>query len=370
MSDEFIPVANPGLQYVKYAKEINDAILRTLTSGNYILGEEVSNFEREYAEFNDMNFCIGVASGTDALSLALMALGISAGDEVITVSHSAVATVAAIERIGAVPVFADIEPVSRCIDPEQIAPLITEKTKAIVPVHIYGQPANMGEITKISQRYNLKIVEDCAQAHGAEIGGKRVGVFGDVSAFSFYPTKNLGAIGDGGAVLTNSHQVAEAVRFLREYGWKERYISYFSGVNSRLDEIQAAILRVKLPNLAKDNGRRRKIAEYYISGINRGRIYPPSAIEGTLHAMHLFVVETENRGNLQKYLKDSGIGTALHYPYAIHQQPAYSGRIRGFRNLQCTELLYKRVLTLPVYPELTDSQVERIYTAINKWSDK
>lgn len=367
MSDNFIPVANPGLQYVKYQREINEAVQRVFSKGNYILGEEVRNFEMEFAEFLGAGFCIGVASGTDALSLALKAVGVSAGDEVITVSHTAVATVAAIERIGAIPVFSDIEPLTRCIDPRKFATLITDKTKAVVPVHIYGQPAGMNEIISISQRYNLKIVEDCAQAHGASINGKMVGTSGDAAAFSFYPTKNLGAIGDGGAVVTNSPAIADKLKFLREYGWKERYISHLRGVNSRLDEVQAAILRIKLPYLSKDNDRRRKIAEYYISGINREMIQPPSFIKGTLHAMHLFVVESEDRSALQKYLNDSGIGTALHYPLAIHQQPAYAGNIRGCQDLLFTNELYKRILTLPVFPELTDSQVERIYNALKKW---
>lgn len=368
MSIDFIPVANPKAQFAAYEKEIIDGIKRVLSSGRYILGEEVRNFEREFAEFLGAQFCIGVASGTDALALALKAVGVSPGNEVITVSHSAVATVAAVEIMGAVPVFADIDVKTRCIDPEKIADLISNYTRAIVPVHIYGQPAPMKEICLIAKKYNLKIVEDCAQAHGAEIDGKKVGTFGDVSAFSFYPTKNLGAIGDGGAVVTNSPETADSVRWLREYGWKERYISETPGVNSRLDEIQAAILRAKLPFLLKDNERRRKIAEFYKQSIDGEKIAPPADIKGTLHAMHLFVVECQNRDSLQNFLRENEIGTAIHYPLAIHQQPAYIGRIKGCNKLLYTENLYKRILSLPMYPELNDTQIEKISSAFRKWS--
>jgi dTDP-4-amino-4,6-dideoxygalactose transaminase len=368
VNSAFIPIANPKAQFIAYEKEIIDGIKRVLSSGWYILGKEVENFEREFAEFSGAIFCIGVASGTDALSLSLKAFGILAGDEVITVSHSAVATVAAIEQIGAVPVFCDIEPQTRCIDPKKIIPLISDKTKAILPVHIYGQPAPMEEVCSIAKKYNLGIIEDCAQAHGAEIRGQKVGTFGDVSAFSFYPTKNLGAIGDGGAVITNSAEIAEKLRWLREYGWKDRYISSIQGMNSRLDEIQAAILRVKLPHLSRDNARRREIAGHYIAAIDGDKIIAPIKIDGTLHAMHLFVVECDQRESLQNFLNEKEIGTVIHYPMAIHQQPAYFRRLRGYNDLPNTENLYRRILSLPMYPELADNQVERICLALKKWS--
>ena len=367
MLHNMIPVANPKAQLIAYQEQILENVNRVLNSGWYILGEEVSSFEKEFASFIGAKFCIGVANGTDAIALALRATGIAQGDEVITASHSAVATVAAIEQIGAVPVFADIELTTKCIDPDLIEPLISEKTKAVVPVHIYGQPATMDKIIAVAQKFNLKVIEDCAQAHGAEFNGKKVGTFGDAAAFSFYPTKNLGAIGDGGAVVTNSPEIADHVRWLREYGWKKRFISSLQGINSRLDEIQAAILRAKLPYLSRDNARRREIAEYYIKSIDREKIIPPMKIDGTLHAMHLFVVECDQREALQKFLKEQGIGTAIHYPMAIHQQPAYFGRIRGSDALPRTENLYKKILTIPMYPELTDNQVERICTALKKW---
>jgi len=367
MIDDFIPVANPKAQVETHKREINESIKRVLSSGLYILGQEVRSFEKEFADFLGARFCVGVASGTDALILALKAVGVKMGDEVITVSHSAVATTAAIELTGAIPVFVDIDLTTRCMDPNLILEFVSEKTTAILPVHIYGQPAAMEEIVSVAGQCNLKVVEDCAQAHGAEINGKKVGTLGDAGAFSFYPTKNLGAIGDGGAVVTNSAEIAERVRVLREYGWQERYISSVQGVNSRLDELQAAILRVKLPYLLRDNKLRREIGKRLCAAIDRACIVPPAQIERTLHAMHLFVVECDKREILGGFLKEQGIGTAIHYPLPIHKQPAYSGRICGEEDLGRTDALYKRIITLPMYPELTDHQVKRICTALGKW---
>lgn len=364
---EIIPVANPKAQSEILKKEILDAVTRVIDSGWYILGSEVDSFEKEFAEFIGANNCIGVASGTDALMLALKAAGLKPGDEVITVSHSAVATAAAIEQAGLVPVFADIDDIRRCIDPGMIEALISPKTMAIVPVHIYGQPCDMAAIMGIAERHGLKVVEDCAQAHGAMIKDKKAGTFGHAAAFSFYPTKNLGALGDGGAVTTNDDKIADNVKWFREYGWKERYVSSLSGVNSRLDEMQAAILRVKLKHLEKNNERRRQIASKYYDAITGSGIKVPADIPDTTHAMHLYVVECEEREKLRQYLNDRGIGTAIHYPLAIHQQPAYMARIRGCTSLSKTEELYKGILSLPMYPELTDAQVERVCEAINKW---
>jgi dTDP-4-amino-4,6-dideoxygalactose transaminase len=363
----FIPVANPKAQAEKFRNAILDAITRVVDSGWYILGNEVEAFEIEFASYIKAGHCIGVASGTDALMLALKASGIKPGDEVITVSHSAVATVAAIEHAGFVPVFADIDKLSRCIDPGMIEALMSAKTKAIVPVHIYGQPCDMTSIMGIADRHDLKIVEDCSQAHGAMIGNKKVGTFSHAAAFSFYPTKNLGALGDGGAVVTNDNGIADNVRWLREYGWKERYVSSLLGVNSRLDEMQAAILRVKLRYLKENNERRRQIASRYHEAISGSGMKAPAEIPEMIHAMHLYVIECEEREKLHEYLKDKGIGTTIHYPLAIHQQPAYLGRIRGCGSLANTERLYKRILSLPMYPELTDAQVERVCKALKTW---
>lgn len=368
ISDNFIPLANPKAQYLSYQTQISEAVQRVLNSGWYVLGEELEKFEQDFADYLGANFCVGVASGTDALALALLAVGTRPGDEVITVSHSAVATVAAIEQIGATPVFVDIDPYTRCMDSNRIGMAISKKTKAILPVHIYGQPANMHQIMSVARQHELKVVEDCAQAHGAEINGQKVGTFGDAAAFSFYPTKNLGALGDGGAVVTNRPEIAEQVQWLRQYGWQERYISKITGLNSRLDELQAAILRIKLPYLAQNNTRRREIANHYYAVIDGIHITYPGPIEGTLPAMHLFVIESHNRAELQQYLAEVGIGVARHYPLAIHQQPAYIGRIRGHHNLPHTESFYERLLSLPIYPELTDIQVNMVCSALKQWS--
>lgn len=367
MSNPVVQVANPKAQYEAHAAEIKAAIERVLESGWYILGTEVKQFEAEFAAFLGLPHAIGVANGTDALVLALKAVGVEPGDEVLTVSHSAVATVAAIELAGAVPVFVDIDPVRRCMDPEAIAPLVTPRTKAIVPVHVYGQPADMERLMEVARASGLKVVEDCAQAHGARIGDRTVGTFGDAAAFSFYPTKNLGAIGDGGGVATADPGVAERVRWLREYGWKERYVSFLAGGNSRLDELQAAILRVKLPHLARDNSRRRAIAERYTAALPAG-VKGPAQVPGTTPVVHLYVVETDDRTALQAHLKSQGIATAFHYPQAIHQQPAYQGRIRGGDRLPNTEALYRRLLSLPMYPELSDDEVQRVCAALASWS--
>jgi dTDP-4-amino-4,6-dideoxygalactose transaminase len=364
---ELIPVANPLAQTESYIKEIQNAINEVILSGWYILGKSVELFEKEFAEYLNAKFCVGVASGTDALILALKAVGIHPGDEVITVSHTAVATVAAIELTGAVPVFADIDPFTRCLDPACLPSLISPRTRAVLPVHIYGQPAPMEEIISIAKQNDLKIIEDCAQAHGAEIKGQKVGTFGDAATFSFYPTKNLGALGDGGAVVSNSAQVAQNVRLLREYGWSNRYISSVPGSNSRLDEIQAAILRVKLAHLEDDNIRRRRIGKHYSQSIKGSDLRYPEQIPETLHAMHLFVVESNHRELFAAYMKKSGIGTAVHYPVAIHNQPAYRDRIRGCNQLQQTDDLYEKIVSLPMYPELTDHQVDRICTAIKNY---
>ena len=368
MNNDFIPVANPKAQNEAHKEALDEAVKRVFSSGWYILGEEVRLFEKEFADLLGAAFCTGVASGTDALLLALEAVGVKPGDEVITVSHSAVATVTAIELTGAIPVFVDIDPGTRCMNPSLLPDLVTERTTSLLPVHIYGQPAPMEEILTIARQQGLKIVEDCAQAHGAEINGRKVGTFGDAGAFSFYPTKNLGGIGDGGAVVTNSEEIAARVRELREYGWRERYVSAIQGMNSRLDELQAAILRVKLPYLLESNKRRRELATRYCEAIDGINIVSPLQIKDTLHAMHLFVVECDNRDEFRGYMGEMGIGTALHYPYPIHRQPAFAERIRGGSDLRHTEKLYERIVTLPMFPELIDEQVERICEALSGWN--
>jgi dTDP-4-amino-4,6-dideoxygalactose transaminase len=367
MHEKFIPVANPKLRFVEKKNEFLKAAESVIESGMYILGNEVSSFEKEFAEYIGVKYCVGVANGTDAIAIALKGLGVKSGDEVITVSHSAVATVAAIEMAEAVPVFADIEPDTRCMDPENITKLISSKTKVIIPVHIYGQPARIKEILSIARSKGIKVLEDCAQAHGATVDNKKVGSFGDVAAFSFYPTKNLGAIGDGGAVVTNSFEVFQNARALRQYGWHQRYISDFPGVNSRLDELQAAFLRIKLKELDRDNSRRNEIAKKYSSSIKNLNLQVPVSIPNTYHVYHLYVIESEKRNELAKFLAENNIGTSLHYPAPIHQQHAYLGRIKGESNLNVTEKLYQNILTLPMFPELNNEEVDCVISAIIKF---
>lgn len=366
MSEQSIPVANPGAGNARYRADILAAMTRVVNSGRYVLGEEVAGFEHEFASWVGAEHAVGVANGTDALALALQAVGVAAGDQVILPSHSAVASAAAVELIGAVPVFADIETDSRCLNPQSVAGLITDATRAVIAVHIYGHPADMDALRALTDLHGLSLVEDCAQAHGAAIGERRVGTLADIAAFSFYPTKNLGAIGDGGAVVCHDAKLAVRVRELREYGWRERYVSALPGRNSRLDELQAAILRVKLPRLAADNQRRRDIAARYTAAIGDAKsVTAPTVRDGCLHAMHLYVLETDERDALMRHLAERGVGSALHYPRAIHAQPAYAARARA--DLANTERLYRRLLSLPMYPELNDNDVGRVGDALREW---
>jgi dTDP-4-amino-4,6-dideoxygalactose transaminase len=364
---ENIPVANPYAQFVQYEAGIRSAINRVLENGQYILGCEVEAFEREFAEYIGIPFCVTLASGTDALALSMMACGVSQGDEVITVSNTAVATVAAIEQIGACPVFVDIDPETRCMNPEKITPLITEKTRAILPVHLYGYPAPLPEIREIAQKYNLVVIEDCAQAHGASIGHFKVGTLGDAAAFSFYPTKNLGALGDAGAVVTHRENVYQRLRQIRQYGWDDHRISHFRGVNSRMDELQAAVLRVKLADLDHEVRRRREIAEIYRSVVRNDSIVLPPKPNYGKEAVHLFVVESDHRDDFQAFFNNIGIETAIHYPVPIHQQPAYRDLVSSSAPLVQTEILSKRIVSLPMYPQLSNAQIDRICEALKRW---
>jgi dTDP-4-amino-4,6-dideoxygalactose transaminase len=356
----WIPVADPGAETTAFRVPIQEAIDRVLSSGTYILGSETDEFEHEWAAYLGVRHCVGTGSGTDAIALALRAVGVRRDDEVVTVSQTAVATVAAIESIGAIPVFVDVDPITRCMDPSLIPGALSSKTKAILPVHLYGQPAPMEVIRSIAEGHGLAIVEDCAQAHGAAIDGRKVGTFGHAAAFSFYPTKNLGALGDGGAVVTDDGLLAQRLRELREYGWRERYVSYVAGGNSRLDELQAAILRVKLPRLDQRNERRRAIAEQYRRAVEDPMVRAPVDIPGTMHAMHLFVLECDNRAEWEDAFRRDGVRTARHYPMPVHRQPAYAGRIRGGEWLPVTDRLAERIVTLPCFPELREEHVRRI----------
>lgn len=359
--------ANPKAQYLAHQTEIDEAIRRVLEQGRYILGEEVNQFEAEFAAFVGVQHGIGVGSGTEALHVALAACELGPGDEVITVSHTAVATAAAIELTGATPVLVDIEPDFYTLDPERLNSVITERTRAIIPVHIYGQPANLGPIIKIARERNLLVIEDCAQAHGARYRDRRAGSWGDIACFSFYPTKNLGAVGDGGLIVTDNAKLAERVRLLREYGWAERYVSHMTGWNSRLDELQAAILRVKLRYLDSDNEKRRRIAEKYCEGLKDVEIGLPKIRDGATHAFHLFVIRSARRDGLQAHLRESGIGALVHYPVPVHQQPAYVGRLKGSDCLPETERAAREILSLPIYPELDEAKIESVIFGIHQF---
>jgi len=372
--------SDPKANYLAHKREIDEAIRQTLDSGRYILGGQVSEFEREFAAYLGAKRCVGVANGTDALHLALRAVGVGAGDVVITVAHTAVATVAAVEMAGASPLLVDIDPATFTISPEAVEDAIRNyrdrphinRIRAILPVHLYGRPADMRAICDIARRYDLKVVEDCAQAHGATIhrmGGFKVGVFGDAAAFSFYPTKNLGALGDGGAVVTNDAEVAERVGLLREYGWRERYVSDVAGFNSRLDELQAAILRVKLKYLDEENARRRGIARIYDDRLAPTSLRLPERPVGVESVYHQYVARCDERDGLREHLREQGVGALVHYPVPVHLQPAYRNRVPVHRGaLPATEQAARQVLSLPMHAQLSDAQVERVCEAINRWS--
>ncbi len=348
----------PPAQFKSHRQEILAAIERVCENGPYILGPEVVAFEQEFAAYHGVSYSVGVGSGTDALALTLRAYDIGAGDEVITVSHTALATVAAIMMTGATPVLVDIESEYYTIDPEKIKQAITSKTKAIIPVHLYGQPCDMDSIMSIAREYGLRVIEDCAQAHGAQYKGKKVGTFGDAGCFSFYPTKNLGAIGDAGGVITNDEQLKNRLVRLRQYGWDEKRIGQELGVVSRLDELQAAILRVKLPYLDQDNKKRQMIAVGYRMDSFFKDVQHPAIRKETDHVFHLYVVQSEHRDILKEKLAMQGIEAGVHYQYPAHMHPGYKDRIRiAKEGLFITEDVVKKILTLPVYPELLDMSV-------------
>lgn len=364
-----IPVASPHQSFLAHREEIEAAASRVLASGWYILGGEGEAFEREFAGHVGVAHAVGVANGTDAVELALRAAGIGPGDRVVTVSHTAVATVAAIERIGARPCLADVSPESYTLDPAALRVALegsARGARAVVPVHLYGHPADMEAILGTARDFNLAVVEDCAQAHGAADRGRRVGSIGHLAAFSFYPTKNLGAMGDGGAVATRDPALADRLRLLRQYGWRERYISEIPGGNSRLDEVQAAILRVKLAHLDAGNARRREIAGRYDAGLGGLPLKRPAVAARCEHVFHQYTIEVGDRDRLQQILRDQGIGTAVLYPVPIHLQPAYRGRLPGADRLPCTEAAAGRILSLPIYPELQDEQVDFICDRIRR----
>jgi dTDP-4-amino-4,6-dideoxygalactose transaminase len=367
MSDKPVPQTDPKAAYLAQRAAIDAAIARVLAAGRYILGPEVAAFEQEFAAYVGVRHAIGVASGTDALVLSLRALGVAAEDYVATVPHTAVATVAAIELAGARPLLVDIDPATYTMDAAALARALAAppgRIAAVIPVHLYGQPADPG-ILALARRHGARVIEDCAQCHGALIDGRRAGSIGDVGAFSFYPTKNLGALGDGGIIVTDDDTLAERLRALREYGWRARYVSDIAGMNSRLDELQAAILRVKLAALDADNARRAAMAAAYDAGLAGLPLRLPARQAGTSHVFHQYVIRSAERDRLRAALTERGIGTNIHYPVPVHLQPAYRGRVAvGPGGLAESERAAREVLSLPMYPQLDAAQVARVVAAL------
>lgn len=370
--------ADPKANYMAHQDEIVQAIHRVLDSGWYILGQEVSAFEQEWASYLGVGHAVGVASGTDALHLALRTCGIGADDVVVTVSHTAVATVAAIELTGAAPLLVDIDPGTFNMDPNRLEDAVEQclaphssalgRLKAIIPVHLYGHPADMPAVMEIAKRYDLYVIEDCAQSHGAALQGRKTGAWGHLAAFSFYPTKNLGALGDGGAVATDDPELAARARLLREYGWRERYVSDFAGMNTRLDELQAAVLRAKLHHLDKENARRRSLARLYNTVLSATDLVLPEIRGEAEHAYHQYVVRSQRRDDLRAFLKTNSVGTLIHYPVPVHLQPAYHGRVVvGKGGLESTEQVCREILSLPMHPQMTDEQAHQVGDLIAQW---
>lgn len=354
--------------YLELKKEIDSAVLKVLSDGWYILGKNVEEFEKEFAKYCGVRHCIGVGNGLNALELILKAYGISNGDEVIVPANTYIATILAVSNVGASPVFVDPEEFGFNIDPKKIEIVITKKTKAILAVHLYGQCANIREINKIGKKHNLVVIEDAAQAQGALHHGKKSGSLGSAAGFSFYPGKNLGAFGDSGAVTTNDDRLAEYVRMIRNYGQEKKYVNKFKGVNSRLDEIQAAILRVKLRHLDNWNKRRNKIAKYYLSNLNPGNnknFVLPKTMTGNEHIWHLFVVRTKKREKLIQFLNKNNIEHLIHYPIPFYKQEAYTEFNKRGSKYPLTNSISEEIVSLPMGPHLSIKDVNKVCKVVN-----
>jgi dTDP-4-amino-4,6-dideoxygalactose transaminase len=367
-----VPQTNPGAGYRELRAELDAAIAGVLESGWYILGGQSQEFERDFAAYVGAGHAVGVANGTDAVELALRAAGIGDGDRVATVSHTAVATVVGVEQAGARPVLIDIDARTFNIDPNRLEDTLRSgacgQLKAVLLVHLYGRPGPVAEIKALCDRFGLLLVEDCAQAHGAAVDGRKVGSWGFSAAFSFYPTKNLGAFGDGGAVVTSDGSAKDRLSLLRQYGWKSRFLSDVVGKNSRLDELQAAVLRVKLRRLDEDNRRRRAIAARYDADLprDRDRLALPEPHPG--HVYHQYVVRAPQRDALAAHLKAAGVGTLVHYPFPVHLQPAYRDRVLvGAGGLPNSERAAAEVLSLPMFPQMTPPEVDAVIEGAKSW---
>ncbi len=363
-----IPIFTPVRQYLNLKDEIDSAIQKVLNKGNFILGDEVKEFESKVAEYLGVKYAIGVASGTDALQIALMAIDLKPGDEVITTPFTFVATAETIALLGGKPVYVDIDDRTYNINPDLIEEKITEKTKAIIPVHLYGQPAEMDKIMDIARRYNLYVIEDSAQALGSEYKNRKVCTFGDIACISFFPTKNLGAFGDAGMVVTNNDELAEKIRMIRVHGSKIRYHHEILGVNSRLDTLQASVLLVKLKYLDGWNDKRAEIAEKYSDGLkDLDGVITPYCEPYNKHIYHQYTIRTKRRDELAEFLKGKGIQTAVHYPIPLHLQKAFS--YFGYKpgDFPIAEQCSKEVLSLPMFPELTDEEIDYVIESVKEF---
>jgi len=362
-----VPFVDLRAQYMSLASEVQQAISAVLERGDFILGKEISLFEEEFAAYCGVKHAIGVDSGTSALELALRAYGIGPGDEVITAANTFIATAFAVSYTGATPVLVDVDPQTYTIDVSLLENAITDRTRAIIPVYLYGHPADMNPILEIAQQYGLVVIEDACQAHGAKYKGKRVGSLGHAAAFSFYPAKNLGAYGDGGMVVTNDERVAESLRMLRNYGQREKYHHVLRGYNHRLDTLQAALLRVKLKHLDAWNAARRQRAQLYGELLAHSSVILPMEADYAEHVYHLYVIRIEDRDELRSHLHDKDIATGIHYPIPIHLQPAY--RDLGYEkgSFPVTEEYAEQILSLPMYAELTPGSIEYVADAIREY---
>lgn len=349
----------------RYREEIDSRIKNILDKGWYLQGEENENFTKNFANFCGTKFTLGVANGLDALNLIIKAYGFGNGDEIIVPANTYIATILAISENGCIPILVEPDIKTYNINPDSIEEKITSKTKAIMVVHLYGQAVQMEKIWKIAKKYNLKIIEDSAQAHGAIYQENRTGNLGDASGFSFYPGKNLGCMGDGGAVTTNDEELFNKIKAIANYGSDRKYHHIYKGVNSRLDEIQAAVLDIKLKHLDSDNNKRREISKYYRENIKNSKIILPETYDEKSHVWHIFAVRTQNRDEFQKYLTEKGIQTIIHYPTPPHKQGAY----KEWNNLSfpITEEIHNTILSLPISPVMTDSEIEKVVEVVNEY---
>jgi dTDP-4-amino-4,6-dideoxygalactose transaminase len=361
-----VPYLDLKAQYHRIKPEIDAAVTRVLESSQFVLGAEVAEFEREFAQYSGASECVALNSGTSALHLALLAVGVGPGDEVITVPFTFVASVAAVLYAGARPILIDIDRRSFTIDPSAIQAAITPRTKAILPVHLYGQPADLDPIIEIARRHGLAVIEDAAQAHGAKYKGRPVGSIGDISCFSFYPTKNLGAYGEGGAITTNNSEYAKKIRMLRDWGQDGKYHHVLRGYNYRMEGLQGAILRVKLRHLEKWTEARRAIAAQYDRLLADSGVELPAEMAEARHVYHVYTLRTEDRDGLQASLRADGIQTAVHYGLPAHLQPAYADLGYGVGSLPESEAAARQVLSLPIYPELSETAIAKVVSAVKR----